>query len=251
MTEVPIPKDAPRRRIYLMRHGSVTYFDAAGRPFPPHAVPLNGDGLRQAAAAGELFAGAGMRFDRVIASGLLRTMQTAQGVLDALGSTATIETDPQLREIEGGRLADIPDDELRNAFLGALQGGGAADARFLGGETLGGLMDRVIPRIDALRADLSWDIVLLVLHGGVNRAVLSYLVTGERRFFGGFAQSAGCINAVDVGADRADVALRLLNHAPLDPLQTSTRMTTMEALYGQYLKFRSAGAAAAGGNPDV
>ena len=247
---MPIPKDAPRRRIYLMRHGSVTYFDAAGRPFPPHTVPLNEAGLRQAAAAGEQFAAARMRFDRVIASGLERTMQTAQGVLAALGSGTSVEVDAQLREIEGGRLADIPDDELRNAFLSAMQGGGT-DQRFLGGETLAALLDRVIPRIDALRADASWDIALLVLHGGVNRAVISYLLTGERRFYGAFAQSAGCINAIDVGAAPGDVALRLLNHAPLDPLQTATRMTTMEALYGQYLKFRSAAQATSGGLPDV
>ena len=24
-----------RRRVYLMRHGSVTYFDEVGRPYPP------------------------------------------------------------------------------------------------------------------------------------------------------------------------------------------------------------------------
>jgi hypothetical protein len=30
-----------RRRIFLMRHGSVTYFDDAGKPFLPEQVPLN------------------------------------------------------------------------------------------------------------------------------------------------------------------------------------------------------------------
>ena len=35
-----IPKDANRRRIYLMRHGSVTYFDKEGRPHQPDSVPL-------------------------------------------------------------------------------------------------------------------------------------------------------------------------------------------------------------------
>ena len=40
---------------------------------------------------------------------------------------------------------------------------------------------------------------LAVLHGGVNRAILSYALTGEPRFFGGFEQAPGCINVLDVG----------------------------------------------------
>ncbi|MDF3837831.1 histidine phosphatase family protein, partial [Cupriavidus basilensis] len=35
---------SPRRRVYLMRHGAVTYFDATGRPALPELVPLNETG---------------------------------------------------------------------------------------------------------------------------------------------------------------------------------------------------------------
>lgn len=49
MVPFPAPK---RRRIYLMRHGAVTYFDATGRLILPETVPLNEDGRRQAAAPG-------------------------------------------------------------------------------------------------------------------------------------------------------------------------------------------------------
>jgi len=235
-----IPKDANRRRIYLMRHGSVTYFDSEGRPLRPDTVPLNAMGREQAQAAGRQFAAAGMRFDRVITSGLERTVQTAAEVLEQMQQLAEIEAIPALREIEGGKLADIPDDGLRDAFLGALDGRGGTleEKRFLGGESIGQLLDRVMPQIDRLRADADWDIVLLVLHGAVNRALLSYFLTGERQFFGHFAQSAGCINAIDVGEARLDVTLRMVNQSPLDSLQTATRMTTMEALYQQYAKFR-------------
>ena len=64
-----------RRRIYLMRHGSVDYFDAEGRPVPPLTVPLNRSGQRQADAAGAVFAQCGVRFDKVITSGLNRTLE--------------------------------------------------------------------------------------------------------------------------------------------------------------------------------
>lgn len=233
-----IAKDAARRRIFLMRHGSVTYFDADGRPHPPDTVPLNAQGRDQADAAGRLFASANIRFDRVIVSGLERTVETAQRALTAAGQSLALQHDADLREIGGGKLSAIPDPELRQAFVGAMDGVVNLDTRFLGGETVGALMDRVMPRVDALRADPDWDVVLLVLHGGVNRAVLSYLLTGQKQFIGGLAQAPACVNAIDVGEGRHDVSVRLINHAPLDQLHTSTRKTTMEALYEQYLKFR-------------
>ena len=40
-----------RRRILLMRHGAVEYFDANGRPHPPDDVPLTAQGVEQAGSA--------------------------------------------------------------------------------------------------------------------------------------------------------------------------------------------------------
>ena len=45
-----------RRRIYLLRHGDVSYFDEHGRPFWPATVPLNQEGRLQAEAAGRVLA---------------------------------------------------------------------------------------------------------------------------------------------------------------------------------------------------
>ncbi len=234
-----IPKDAARRRIFLMRHGSVTYFDAKGKPLPPDTAPLNPQGIVQAQAAGRLFAEHRIVFDRVIVSGLARTVQTAEWVLAATGQNIALEIVPALVELKGGALAAIPDDQLKSAFQDSFDGHVQEHTRFLGGESVGELLDRVIPEVDALRANPSWDIVLLVLHGGVNRAMLSYLLTGERCMMGALAQSPACINAIDVGAANSDVVIRALNIAPADYLQTETRQTTMEALYDQYSKYRS------------
>jgi probable phosphoglycerate mutase len=242
-----IVKDAERRRIFLMRHGSVRYFDEGGRPLPADSAPLTAIGIAQAQAAGTLFAAQALHFDRVIVSGLARTVQTAALVLAATGQAIDLESLPGLVELRGGPLAAIADGELKGAFLNSFDGNVAESSRFLGGESVGELLDRVIPQVDALRADPAWDTVLLVLHGGVNRAILSYLLSGERRMMGALAQSAGCINAIDVGADRDDVVLRVLNLAPGDYLQLETRQTTMEALYEHYAKYRRRG----GAQPDV
>lgn len=228
-----------RRRIYLMRHGSVTYFDAAGKPHLPEFVPLNEQGQAQATAAGKVFAQEQLRFDRVIVSGLPRTVETATRVLAETGQEIALEHWPDLQEIRSGKLAAIADADLRNAFTGAFDGMVAEHTQFLGGESIGALIDRVHPAIERLRADPDWDTVLLVLHGGVNRAILSYAITGQRLFLGNLAQTAGCINALDVGDLAADWVIRFVNYSPPSILQAESRGTTMETLFEQYMKSRT------------
>jgi broad specificity phosphatase PhoE len=227
-----------RRRIFLMRHGSVTYFDAAGNPVLPESVPLNAAGREQATAAGRIFAESGIKFDRVIVSGLPRTVETASLVLAETKQKIELHQIPELVEIRGGKLAAIPDAELREAFIGAFEGVAPEEKRFLAGESIGELMNRVHPAIDKLRSDPEWDTLLLVLHGGVNRAILSYALTGQRLFLGNLAQTAGCINALDVGDAHHDWVVRFMNYSPPSALQAESRGTTMEALFHQYRKAR-------------
>jgi probable phosphoglycerate mutase len=96
----------------------------------------------------------------------------------------------------------------------------------------------VLPELDALLADEGWDVVLLVLHGGVNRAILSRAITGEAVFLGGFEQSPGCVNVLDVSA-RGEWIVRAVNHTPYDPAHVEApRTTTMEELWAEYLAAR-------------
>lgn len=221
-----------------MRHGSVSYFSADGKPVHPETVPLNTLGIEQAEAAGKLFADYNVQFDRVITSGLPRTVETAKLVLKATAARLTIEQRPRLQEIRGGRLADIAEKDLLLSFTAATDGIVNEAAQFLGGETVGQLLDRVVPEMDAIRADKNWNTLLLVLHGGVNRAILSCLITGQRQLLGAFEQSPACINVLDLGEATADVVLRAVNLSPLDWLQPGNRKTTMEVLFEQYTKYR-------------
>jgi broad specificity phosphatase PhoE len=159
-------------------------------------------------------------------------------VLAETGQDIEIEVWPELQEIRGGRLSLIPDAELKAAFTGVFEGLVDENTRFLGGESVGELMDRVHPQIARLRADDTWDTVLLVLHGGVNCAILSLALTGQRLFLGGLSQQAGCINALDVGEDERDWVLRFINYAPPSPLQNQARTTTMEQMFEQYKRMR-------------
>ena len=213
-----------RRRLYVMRHGAVSYFDA-GRPLKPEDVPLTVAGRDQAYAAASMLRG--IDFDRVITSGLPRTVETARIVAPDLEP----EGWPDLRELETGRLADIPEDELEHAFTHAFRDVIPEDARFLAGETIGSLFDRVLHAIDRLLAADDWDIVLAVLHGGVNRAIISRGLTGGRTFLGNLEQSPACVNILDVGDEWI---VRAVNVTPYDLAHLEGRSTTMEELWQQF-----------------
>lgn len=229
-----------RRRLLLMRHGAVEYFDARGHPYPPDDVPLTAAGVDQAQAMGTALAAAGVRIDRAVTSGLLRTRQTAQHVLAAAPTAVPVEHWPQLAEIRPGQLASIPVEQLGAAFVGAFAGPVARDTRFLQGESIGSLLDRTVPALQQLLAADDWDTALLVLHGGVNRGLLSWFLTGEAVFLGGLEQSTGCLNIIDVGDTPADSVVRVVNFCPIEPLQTATRLSTMEHLLQKYLSLRAA-----------
>ena len=212
-----------------MRHGAVSYFDEGGRPAQPDQVGLNENGVAQATAARELLAA--VRFDRVLTSGLRRTLETARIVTPE----AALEEWPDLRELRGERLSQIPPEQLEAEFVHAFRGVVPNEKRFLGGETVGELFDRVLPALDRLLADDAWDTVLGVLHGGVNRAILSYALTGERMFLGHFEQAAGCVNVLDVGGEwPGDAVVRAVNLAPHDLVHGSTRLTTMEGYWEEF-----------------
>jgi len=173
-------------------------------------------------------------FDRVITSGLPRTLETAR----AIAPNATLEENYALREIESGELRGVAPEVVQEMMTAAFRGIVPLDTRFLGGETIGELLDRVIPELDALLEDESWDIVLLVLHGAVNRAILSRALTGDRIFLGAFEQAPACINVLDVDREGSFI-VRAVGHTPYDPAHVhAARETTMEQLWQEYLDAR-------------
>ena len=214
-----------RRRLYLMRHGEVNYFEQ-GRPAPPEGVHLNEQGRAQAAAAA--LALADISFDRAVTSGLPRTDETAAIVL---GDRALpVITEPALREIRGGRLADIPPHELRRTFVDAMTRRLSTADTFLLGESFGDFRDRVLPAFHTLIADTSWSALLLVAHGAVNRVLLADVLGLDLHGIGHIEQDAGCINLLDFDEQGYGI-IRLVNYTPYNPLKDGLALTTMERYF--------------------
>ena len=208
-----------------MRHGEVSYFEQ-GRPAPPEGVHLNEQGRTQAAAAA--LALADIPFDRAVTSGLPRADQTAAIVL---GDRALpVITEPGLCEIRGGRLADIPAQELRRTFVDALTRRLSAADTFLLGESFGDFRDRVLPAFHGLIADASWSAMLLVAHGAVNRVILADALGLDLHGIGHLEQDAGCINLLDFDEQGYGI-VRLVNYTPYNPLKDGLALTTMERYF--------------------
>jgi probable phosphoglycerate mutase len=212
-----------RRRLYLMRHAEVSYVGERD----PESVRLTERGHGQAAAAERALAG--VAFDLVVTSSLPRTAETAAVVAPEQEPVHW----PEFAEWRGGRLDDMPADELEAFFVGSLHPAGE-EARFLGGESLGEALDRVLPAFDRLVAQ-EWETALAVFHGGINRILISHALAGGRSYFGNFEQAPACINVLDLGTSPESAAewiVRTVNYIPYDPLHPA-RTTTMEHLWSE------------------
>jgi broad specificity phosphatase PhoE len=222
-----------RRRIYLMRHAEAAYFSATG---DPAEVALTELGVEQARAAGRMLHA--VRFDRVVTSGLPRTLATAELVVGELAESPAdpgLHADADLQELRPGDLDAVSDDELEESFMATWRAAPPPDATFLGGETVGSLVARVGRALERIQADDGWDTLLLVAHGGTNRAILSAALAGPSAFFGQIEQSAACINVLDAGDD---FVVRAVNLTPYDLVHEGPRTTTLERLLDQYRDYR-------------
>lgn len=228
-----LPGTTCRRRIYLMRHAEVSYFDTDGRPLDPRHVALTVAGRQQAAAAAELLAGVSL--DAAVCSGMRRTQETAQIVLGK--RDLSLQEDLRFKEVKAGRLAEVPA-ERREQMIGyAYDRAEEADASFIGGERWRDVQQRVLGAWDDLFAGDSWLTLLLVAHDAVNRVLLAHITGAGLRGLNVFEQDPACINIIeaDVESGRVQrVFLRAVNLAPYDPARASSHLTVLERVFRQY-----------------
>lgn len=207
--------------------------DSGERP-PSDSVPLSDRGRAEARAAGEALAE--VRFDRVVTSGLVRTIETADLVLG--GRDVRRRAEPQLNEIAPGDVGSIGDFErMRRAVVHAFVDAALPDASFLAGERFDAFHDRVARAFDALMAESDWSTLLIVAHGGVNRAILTRATGSGLAGYGAIEQDSACINVIDVDAWESDpkrAIVRLQNYTPYDPAKLNVKRTTLERLWAQF-----------------
>lgn len=223
-----------RRRIYLMRHAQAAYFDETGARHPdPHNVPLTPKGRQEAMAMADWLAP--VHFDRAICSGLPRTLETGSIVLG--GREIALEIAPDLSEIRGAGLEERarldPSDYAYSMFRA-----GEPGASFAAGEGFAAFRDRVLPAFIDILQDEAWLNLLLVCHGGTNRAILTWFLGLGLDSFGQFEQDSCCLNILDFDqmAGSGIIArriIRALNMTAYDTAKTGSTYLSMEWLADQ------------------
>jgi probable phosphoglycerate mutase len=229
----PLDGTVARRRLYLLRHGHVAYYDADGKPLNPKLAALTDRGREQARAAGGLLSA--VPLDRVLCSGLARTRQTAELVAEPHG--LAVEDHPAFLEIRAGRLAGVPKESREAAYVYGFDAA-TEEGCFAGGDGFAAVRYRVVSAIEALVLEPGWTHLALAAHDGVNRMLLSWACGAGLSALSAFEQDYGCINIIDVDVADGRVLRRLIravNLTPGNPAKLGLHRTSLEEAFGPLL----------------
>jgi probable phosphoglycerate mutase len=162
--------------VYLVRHGE-TEWNRTGRIQGWAPVGINDRGREQAAAAGAYLADRGV--DRLVASDLRRTRETARVIRPLLGLDHDAVTfDGGWRERSFGRLQGLPYEEvygLRPEFAVGESGVAALEATPAEGESVLTARERVLATWGSLADGLGGGTVAVVTHGGPIHVLRAHL----------------------------------------------------------------------------
>jgi probable phosphoglycerate mutase len=213
MTNPELPGTRGRKRIYLMRHGEVSYRQADGRTVFSTQVELTAEGVEQARQMREFLAP--VSFDLVAHTGLTRTRQTAKLVLAE--RKAQLEEINTLREIEAGSIGHISDERIDAEFTYGLERAAEPGAAFSGGESFADFQERIVPAFESFLRRPDWATALLVGHGGTNAVILAWVTRGGLAGLSAFEQDAGCVNIIDADIVDGEIVRRMIRAVNLTP----------------------------------
>lgn len=231
-----------RRRLYLMRHGHVDYFQPGLTDF--RTVDLTEEGREQAGAAA--LALSGVHFDHVFHSGLPRTIQTSTIVAKGndWADSITIAEAGQFHELRGGIYRTDSREELAARLAFSFDEATEPGAEFLpGGERFADAYARIVAAFEDLLRNQSWRVALLVAHEGVNRLLLGHASGAGLAGIAHFEQDLACINVLDIDvipeiSDNGDKQLKIqrilikaLNITPYDFVKAGLPKTSLEHLF--------------------
>ena len=152
---------------YLVRHGE-SEANAAHRFSGRTDSPLTERGRAQAIALVDALQG--IAFDRIVATPLSRSLDTALVIARALRMPVAVVAD--LIEIDVGERTGVPFDEVR----GIPQWRDDGFVAWPGGETLEQVLERSLRALRRLATETPGRTILVIGHGGVTRILASHFL---------------------------------------------------------------------------
>jgi probable phosphoglycerate mutase len=179
----------PVKEMFLVRHG-VTDWNSSGRFQGQTDVPLNAEGLRQAAAAAAVIAG--WRPTRLFSSDLARARATAEAVGEACGLPVAL--DARLREVDVGTWAGldeakvVQDDPVAAAAVAAGEDYRCSEVGETATESGARVAAALLEYADAFDDDL-----IVVVGHGLSLQMAAFLLMGlDYRVFRSFHVQSNC-----------------------------------------------------------
>lgn len=202
----PIPKRRSRfkgPRFLLVRHGE-TDWNRDGRFQGQIDIPLNENGHRQAAQAGEFLKA--VKIDAAVTSSMLRPKETAEGILKH-HPDVNLEATEHLWEISHGEWEGLLETEIESGYPGMLSQwqNTPETVQMPAGENLNDVWTRAKQGWGNIVATYSegmndWDApptVMVVAHDAINKAILCQLFGLGPENFWQFKQGNGAVSVID------------------------------------------------------
>ncbi len=191
--------------ILLIRHGAT---DAnLQRPYILQGRSLNGPlsqtGIEQVSSAGKFLSN--FPLDHVYASPMVRAQQSAELIAQHHGHTVKtiddiIEVDVGDWEAKSWDVIMQEDPEQYKKFMA-----NPAEVPYKGGECYRDVQQRVVPAFNKLAADHLGEMVAVVAHNVVNRAILAYLLALDLNRAKDIRQNNACVNIIRYKQNRLEL----------------------------------------------
>ena len=202
----PLPKRRSRfkgPRLLLVRHGE-TDWNRDGRFQGQIDIPLNENGHRQAAQAGEFLKN--IQIDAAVTSSMLRPKETAEGILRH-HPNVVLETTEHLWEISHGEWEGKLESEIEAGYPGLL-GKWQSQPEMVqmpAGENLNDVWKRaktgwgsIVGAYSEIEtSDGRAPTVMVVAHDAINKAILCQVLGLDPKSFWQFKQGNGAVSVID------------------------------------------------------
>lgn len=223
-------------RIYLVRHGHVSYFDKEDNPVNPKYAKLSAKGIDQIQLLAEIMKD--VSFRSIYASTLPRAIQTVE-ILTKHHQTSSFLAVDAIREIKSGRLKDIntnnAEKEIKDAYF--IQTNNLRS--FLNGESWEEFNNRVITWFEqTILSKSEGQNILISSHDAVNRTILRWIYGNRLADIFSYEQDYGCLNILDINIKNNKIykkRVKLQNFTVYNPLKKCLFDSSMDEVYSVYI----------------
>ena len=199
-----------RKRFYLFRHGEVDYTPQGKVVKNPDLVDLTEVGKKQAKSIDENTKE--FSIERIICSGLPRTLQTAEHI--ASRREITIECFPLLKEYEWdpNLLKDTKIERFGYLFEDSL-----AKEMIGGTEDADEFYRRITCQLETIVKE-DWSEMAAFLHGAVNAAIMCWVNDVDISFASKYDQDHAALNIIDIDVnEKGKIVRKILKRYNIPP----------------------------------